>query len=113
MLLSTALVLMMSVPALAPLLWRYGPLEEHAVDADAGVRRLLADHGVWCVYGYSLAFTEWQRLPSGASTAFFLKGTFDSREGRVLDGGDVLEEHAAAELVYVAFQATFARSPCA
>ena len=38
MLTSTALVLMMSVPGAGAVLRRHGALEEHAVDADAGVR---------------------------------------------------------------------------
>ena len=39
MLTSTALVLLMSVPALALVLRRPRPQQEHAVGADAGVRR--------------------------------------------------------------------------
>ena len=40
----TALVLMMSDPGAGAVLRRHGAREEHAVGADAGVRRVLADH---------------------------------------------------------------------
>ena len=48
---------------------------------------------LWCVYGYSLAFTEGNAF-FGGFDRLFLKGTFDAGEGRVRDGGDVLQGHA-------------------
>jgi len=42
---ATIMVILMTIPGLALFLRRPGPLEEHAVGADAGVRGLRADHG--------------------------------------------------------------------
>ena len=44
---------------------------------------------LWCVYGYSLAFTEGNAFIGGFDR-LFLKGTFDAGQGRVRDGRDVL-----------------------
>jgi Amt family ammonium transporter len=66
---------------------------------------------LWCIYGYSLAFTEGNAF-FGGFDRLFLKGRFDSGEGRVLDGGDVQQGRRDHELVYVAFQATFAAITC-
>ena len=105
MLTSTALVLMMSVPALALF---YGGM----VRAKNTLSMLMQVFVVfslvtvlWCIYGYSLAFTEgnayfggWDRL--------FLKGATDSMAA-TFSKGVVLPE-----LVFVAFQATFAAITC-
>ena len=50
---------------------------------------------LWCVYGYSLAFTEGNAF-FGSFDRLFLQGHVRLAEGRVRDGGDVLEGRAAA-----------------
>src|SRR3989344_1547709 len=90
MLMSTALVLMMSVPALALF---YGGMvrSKNALSVLMQVFVVFSLIVVlWCVYGYSLAFTE----GSGKLSAFvggwdrlFLKGTVDSIKGEVAMGG--------------------------
>jgi Amt family ammonium transporter len=66
---------------------------------------------LWCIYGYSLAFTEgnayfggWDRL--------FLKGTFDPVKGDFAMAATFSKNTPLYELVYVAFQATFAAITC-
>src|SRR2546427_9248795 len=36
---------------------------------------------IWCVYGYSLAFTEGNRFFGSLTERLFLNGTFDSTKG--------------------------------
>ena len=107
MLVSTALVLMMSVPALALF---YGGMvrSKNVLSVLMQVFVVFSLITVlWCVYGYSIAFTEGNAYFGGLDR-LFLKGTVRCVEGRVRDGGDVLEEHADPRAVFVAFQATFA-----
>ena len=111
MLMSTALVLMMSVPALALF---YGGMvrSKNALSVLMQVFVVFSLITVlWCVYGYSLAFTE----GSGALGAFFggfdrlfLKGTFDSASGAFSMAATFSKDTPIPELVFVAFQATFA-----
>ena len=64
---------------------------------------------LWCVYGYSLAFTEGNAFFGGLRAGSFLKGTFDSATGAFAHGRDLLARaRRCPELVFVAFQATFA-----
>ena len=68
---------------------------------------------LWCVYGYSLAFTDGQRVLRRLRSRLFLKRHVRSGEGRVL----VRRRRSAKatpmyELVFVAFQATFAAITC-
>jgi len=62
---------------------------------------------LWCVYGYSLAFTEGNKY-FGGFDRLFLKGTFDSAKGEFAMGGTFSKGVVIPELVFVAFQATFA-----
>ena len=48
---------------------------------------------LWCVYGYSLAFTEGNAYIGGFDR-LFLKGTFDAATGDVRHGRDLLQGHA-------------------
>ena len=80
MLTSTALVLMMSVPALALF---YGGMvrSKNALSMLMQVFVVFSLVTVlWCVYGYSLAFTEGNAY-FGGFDRLFLKGTFDSAKG--------------------------------
>ena len=107
MLTSTALVLMMSVPALALF---YGGM----VRAKNMLSMLMQVFVVfsmitvlWCIYGYSLAFTEGNAF-FGGWDRLFLNGTFDSAKGEFAMAATFSKGTPLYELVYVAFQATFA-----
>src|SRR5580765_449544 len=112
MLTSTALVLMMSVPALALF---YGGM----VRAKNTLSMLMQVFVVfslvtvlWCVYGYSLAFTEGNAYFGSLTERLFLKGTFDSTKGEFSMAATFSKGTPLYELVYVAFQATFAAITC-
>jgi Amt family ammonium transporter len=62
---------------------------------------------LWCVYGYSLAFTEGNAF-FGSFDRLFLKGTFDSTKQEFSMAATFSKNTPLPELVYVAFQATFA-----
>jgi Amt family ammonium transporter len=61
---------------------------------------------LWCVYGYSFAFTTGNAFFGGASR-LFLNGTFV--DGVFSLGATFSKATPMYELVFVAFQATFAR----
>ncbi|MGH8673688.1 MAG: ammonium transporter, partial [Burkholderiales bacterium] len=111
MLTSTALVLMMSVPALALF---YGGM----VRAKNMLSMLMQVFVVfslvvvlWCVYGYSLAFTEGNAF-FGGFDRLFLSGTFDPAKGEFAPAATFSKGVVIPELVFVAFQATFAAITC-
>ena len=107
MLTSTAFVLMMSVPALALF---YGGMvrSKNVLSVLMQVFVVFSLISVlWCVYGYSLAFTEGNAYIGGVDR-LFLKGTFDSAKGEFAMAATFSKNTPIPELVYVAFQATFA-----
>ncbi|MGE5640941.1 MAG: ammonium transporter [Clostridia bacterium] len=111
MLTSTALVLMMSVPALALF---YGGMvrSKNALSMLMQVFVVFSLVTVlWCIYGYSLAFTEGNAY-FGGFDRLFLKGTFDSVKGEFSMAATFSKNTPLYELVYVAFQATFAAITC-
>jgi len=112
MLTSTALVLMMSVPALALF---YGGM----VRAKNTLSMLMQVFVVfslvtvlWCIYGYSLAFTEGNAYFGSLTDRLFLKGTFDADKGEFAMAATFSKGVVIPELVFVAFQATFAAITC-
>src|SRR3977135_2421720 len=111
MLASTALVLMMSVPALALF---YGGMVR-SKNMLAMLMQVFVVFSLitvlWCVYGYSLAFTEGNAY-FGSFDRLFLKGTFDSVKGEFSMAATFSKNTPLPELVYVAFQATFAAITC-
>ncbi len=115
MLTSTALVLMMSVPALALF---YGGMvrSKNALSMLMQVFVVFSLVTVlWCIYGYSLAFTEGKGALSpfiGGFDRLFLAGTFDSAKGEYSMAATFSKNTPLYELVYVAFQATFAAITC-
>ena len=115
MLTSTALVLMMSVPALALF---YGGMvrSKNALSMLMQVFVVFSLVTVlWCIYGYSLAFTEGKGALSpfiGGLDRLFLSGTFDSAKGEYSMAATFSKNTPLYELVYVAFQATFAAITC-
>src|SRR5678810_510531 len=66
---------------------------------------------LWCIYGYSLAFTEGNAF-FGGFDRLFLKGTFDSAKGEFAMAATFSKGVVIPELVFVAFQATFAAITC-
>ncbi|MGH8229456.1 MAG: ammonium transporter [Steroidobacteraceae bacterium] len=111
MLTSTALVLLMSVPALALF---YGGMVRSKnmlsvlMQVFVGFSLITV---LWCIYGYSLAFTSGNAFIGGFSR-IFLDGTFDAATGRFSLVGTFDKHTSLVELVYVAFQATFAAITC-
>ncbi len=107
MLMSTALVLLMSVPALALF---YGGLVRSKNMLSVLMQVFVVFSLItvlWCVYGYSLAFTEGNAFIGGFDR-LFLKGTFDAATGAFALGATFSKATPMYELVFVAFQATFA-----
>jgi ammonium transporter, Amt family len=107
MLTSTALVLLMSVPALALF---YGGLVRKKNMLSVLIQVFVVFSLVtvlWCIYGYSVAFTEGNSFFGGLSR-LFLKGTFNSADGSFSLGATFSKGTPMYELVFVAFQATFA-----
>ncbi len=107
MLVCTALVLLMSAPALALF---YGGMvrSKNVLSVLMQVFVVFSLITVlWCVYGYSLAFTEGNAYIGGFDR-LFLKGTFDAAKGEFAMGATFSKNTPIPELVFVAFQATFA-----
>jgi Amt family ammonium transporter len=112
MLTSTALVLMMSVPALALF---YGGLVRSKNMLSVLMQVFVVFSLItvlWCIYGYSLAFTEGNAYFGSLTDRLFLKGTFDSIKGEFAMAGTFSKGTPLYELVFVAFQATFAAITC-
>ena len=111
MLTSTALVLMMSVPALALF---YGGMVRSKNMLSMLMQVFVVFSMVtvlWCIYGYSIAFTEGNDYFGGFSR-LFLNGTFDPQKGEFANVATFSKGVVIPELVYVAFQATFAAITC-
>jgi Amt family ammonium transporter len=111
MLVSTALVLMMSVPALALF---YGGM----VRAKNMLSMLMQVFVVfslvtvlWMIYGYSLAFTEGNQY-FGGFDRLFLKGALDAAKGEFATAATFSKGVVIPEIVFVVFQATFAAITC-
>jgi len=111
MLTSTALVLLMSVPALALF---YGGMVRSKNMLSMLMQVFVVFSLItvlWCVYGYSLTFTEGNAYFGGLDR-LFLKGTFDPVKGEYSMAATFSKGTPLYELVYVAFQATFAAITC-
>src|SRR5215813_3078669 len=112
MLTSTALVLMMSIPALALF---YGGMVRSknmlSVLMQVFVTFSLISV-IWCIYGYSLAFTEGNAF-FGSFDRLFLKGAIpDALKGEYAMAATFSKGVVIPEIVFVAFQATFAAITC-
>ena len=111
MLTSTALVLLMSVPALALF---YGGMVRSKNMLSVLMQVFVTFSLItvlWCIYGYSLAFTEGNSIIGGLSR-LFLNGTFDASNGTFSLAATFSKGTPLYELVFVAFQATFAAITC-
>jgi Amt family ammonium transporter len=105
MLISTALVLMMSIPGLALF---YGGLtrSKNMLSILTQVFAIVSLVAIiWVVYGYSLAFTQGSGLNSfiGGFDRLFLKGLTPDSTSPTFSNGVVIPEYA-----YMVFQMTFA-----
>jgi ammonium transporter, Amt family len=111
MLTSTAFVLLMSVPALALF---YGGLVRTKNMLSVLMQVFVVFSLItvlWCIYGYSLAFTEGNPFFGGLSR-LFLNGTFNPADQSFSLAATFSKATPLYELVYVAFQATFAAITC-
>ncbi len=112
MLTSTALVLLMSVPALALF---YGGLVRTKNMLSVLMQVFVVFSLItvlWCVYGYSIAFTEGSNAFYGGFSRLFLNGTFNPADGSFSMGGTFSKATPMYELVFVGFQSTFAAITC-
>jgi Amt family ammonium transporter len=111
MLVCTALVIMMSVPALALF---YGGMvrSKNALSMLMQVFVVFSLVTVlWVIYGYSLAFTEGNAY-FGGFDRLFLSGALDAGKGEFASAATFSKGVVIPEIVFVAFQATFAAITC-
>jgi Amt family ammonium transporter len=112
LLVSTLLVIMMTVPGLALF---YGGLVRSKNMLSVLMQVLVTFSLIvvlWCVYGYSLAFTEGNAFIGGFDR-LFLNGVFDPAAGTFAMAATFSKGVVIPELLFVAFQATFAGITCA
>lgn len=112
MMVATLLVILMTVPGLALF---YGGLVRSKNMLSVLMQVMVTFSLIvvlWAVYGYSLAFTEGNAFVGGFDR-LFLKGTWDNVAGTFSNGATFSKGVVIPELVFVAFQATFAGITCA
>ncbi|MBQ1761997.1 MAG: ammonium transporter [Aquincola sp.] len=112
MMLSTLLVIMMAVPGLALF---YGGLvrSKNMLSVLMQVMVTFAMIVVlWAIYGYSLAFTEGNAFIGGFDR-LMMKGIWDNVAGTFANGATFSKGVVIPEIVFAAFQATFAGITCA
>ena len=111
MIVATALVIMMSVPALALF---YGGLVRSKNMLSVLMQVFVTFSMIvvlWCVYGYSLAFTEGNAF-FGGFDRLFMKDMFNPKDGTFAMAATFSKGVYIPELLYMAFQATFAAITC-
>jgi Amt family ammonium transporter len=111
MLVCTALVIMMSVPALALF---YGGMvrSKNALSVLMQVFVVFSLITVlWFIYGYSLAFTEGNAY-FGSFDRLFMKGAMDVAKGEFAMGATFSKGVVIPEILFATFQATFAAITC-
>ncbi|MBC3869534.1 ammonium transporter [Undibacterium oligocarboniphilum] len=111
MLVATLLVILMTIPGLALF---YGGLvrSKNMLSILMQVFMIFAVIIVlWCIYGYSLAFTEGGKF-IGSFDRVFLKGIWDPAKATFSTAATFSKGVVIPEFVYVAFQATFAAITC-
>jgi Amt family ammonium transporter len=107
----TVLVIMMSIPGLALF---YGGLVRSKNMLSVLMQVFVTFSMItvlWVVYGYSLAFTEGNMFVGGFDR-LFLKGVFDPASGTFAMGATFSKGVYIPEIVFVAFQASFAAITC-
>jgi ammonium transporter, Amt family len=111
MLVSTLLVIMMTVPGLALF---YGGLVRSKNMLSVLMQVLVTFSMIvvlWALYGYSLAFTEGNAFIGGFDR-LFMKGLFDPAAGTFAMAATFSKGVYIPELLFAAFQATFAGITC-
>ena len=111
MLISTTLVLLMSVPALALF---YGGLVRSKNMLSVLMQVFVTFSLIsvlWVVYGYSLAFTEGNAFIGGIDRLFF-KGIADVSKGEFAMAATFSKGVVIPEMLFAAFQMTFAAITC-
>jgi len=108
---ATLLVIMMSIPGLALF---YGGLVRSKNMLSVLMQVFVTFSMIvvlWCIYGYSLAFTEGNSFVGGLDR-LFMKGLFDPATGSFAMGATFSKGVVIPELLFMAFQATFAAITC-
>jgi Amt family ammonium transporter len=112
MMVCTALVIMMSIPGLALF---YGGLVRSKNMLSVLMQVMVTFSMIvvlWFIYGYSLAFTEGNAF-FGGFDRLFMKGIWDNVAGTFANGATFSKGVYIPEIVFAAFQATFAAITCA
>ena len=112
MIVATLLVILMTIPGLALF---YGGLvrSKNMLSILMQVFMIFAVIVVlWCVYGYSLAFTEGNKYVGSFGSRFLLNGIFDPFKSTFAYAATFSKGVVIPEFIYVAFQATFAAITC-
>jgi len=111
MIVATLLVIMMTVPGLALF---YGGLVRSKNMLSVLMQVMVTFSLIvvlWAIYGYSLAFSEGNAF-FGGMDRLFLKGLFNSADGTFAMGATFSKGVYIPELLFAAFQATFAGITC-
>ena len=111
MIVATLLVIMMTVPGLALF---YGGLVRSKNMLSVLMQVMVTFSLIvvlWMIYGYSLAFTEGNKFIGGMDR-LFMKGMFDATAGTFAMGATFSKGVYIPELLFAAFQATFAGITC-
>jgi len=107
MMLSTLLVIMMTVPGLALF---YGGLVRSKNMLSVLMQVMVAFSMIvvlWVIYGYSFAFTEGNKF-IGGTDRLMMKGIWDNAAGTFANAATFSKGVVIPEIVFAAFQATFA-----
>ena len=111
MMVSTLLVILMTIPGLALF---YGGLVRSKNMLSVLMQVMVTFSLIvvlWFIYGYSLAFTEGNDFIGGLDR-LFMKGVWDNVAGTFANAATFSKGVAIPEIVYAAFQATFAGITC-
>ena len=111
MMVSTLLVILMTVPGLALF---YGGLVRSKNMLSVLMQVMVTFSLIvvlWFIYGYSLAFTEGNAFIGGLDR-LFMKGIWDNAAGTFANAATFSKGVYIPEIIYAAFQATFAGITC-
>jgi Amt family ammonium transporter len=112
MMVATLLVILMTVPGLALF---YGGLVRSKNMLSVLMQVMVTFSMIvvlWFVYGYSLAFTEGSAFIGGFDR-FLMSGIWDNVAGTFVNGATFSKGVVIPEIIFAAFQATFAGITCA
>jgi Amt family ammonium transporter len=112
MMVSTLLVILMTVPGLALF---YGGLVRSKNMLSVLMQVMVTFSMIvvlWFIYGYSLAFTEGNQFIGGLDR-LFMAGIWDNAAGTFANAATFSKGVVIPEIVFAAFQATFAGITCA